>query len=490
MATADRGLVDVERFDADPDRPILHGLLEDVDIDLLGGLSPRDKIPHVLRIVDASRGSARAAASMIEVGQTISTWPQAAGEVILGASAIAEAVRRIGLGEPLGSGRVRFDVADALDDLREPTSPDPPPPDRDDRDARDSAIPAGDVAELVAQAAALAPSGGNSQPWRIENGSDRVLISLEPAYSSTMDVGFRASAVALGAAVFNARVAAAAHQVLGSVHLTEGAAHAPLTAVVHLGSDRDPELADLYQPMLARQTNRHRGIPRPLPADTAEALSSAAHGQGCRVALLTDLDQISAAAELFGEADRIRYLTGHLHADMVSELRWPSDTPDGAGIDVLSLELDAADLATLDILRRPDVMARLAQWNGGEALGAATRAAVSSCSALAVVIATGGTLTDYARGGSAAEAVWIAAQSSGLAVHPVSPVFLYANAASDFDELAPVFAPKLSRLCDDFRMLTAIAPNEVPILVLKLSNAAVASARSLRSADRRGRGVT
>ena len=79
---------------------------------------------------------------------------------------------------------------------------------------------------------------------------------------------------------------------------------------------------------------------------------------------------------------------------------------------------------------------------------------------------------------------------AGLAVHPVSPVFLYANAASDFDELAPVFAPKLSRLCDDFRMLTAIAPNEVPILVLKLSNAAVASARSLRSADRRGRGVT
>ena len=32
MATSDRGLVDVERFDLEPQRPILHGLLGDVDL--------------------------------------------------------------------------------------------------------------------------------------------------------------------------------------------------------------------------------------------------------------------------------------------------------------------------------------------------------------------------------------------------------------------------------------------------------------------------
>ena len=31
MATSDRGLVDVERFDLEPHRPILHGLLGDLD---------------------------------------------------------------------------------------------------------------------------------------------------------------------------------------------------------------------------------------------------------------------------------------------------------------------------------------------------------------------------------------------------------------------------------------------------------------------------
>ena len=53
---------------------------------------------------------------------------------------------------------------------------------------------------------------------------------------------------------------------------------------------------------------------------------------------------------------------------MISELRWPGDD-NSDGLDIRSLELAAADLATLDILRRGDVMAHLAEWDGGEALG-------------------------------------------------------------------------------------------------------------------------
>ena len=68
-------------------------------------MDARDKIPHMLRHLDVPRASAKAAASMVEVGVTLTTWPQLAGDVILGATAIAEAVRRIGLGERLQSGR-------------------------------------------------------------------------------------------------------------------------------------------------------------------------------------------------------------------------------------------------------------------------------------------------------------------------------------------------------------------------------------------------
>jgi len=73
MATSDRGLVDIERFDLEPGRPIFHGLLGDVDTATLAGLTNREKIPHVLRIIDAASLSARGAASLIEVGHTLST---------------------------------------------------------------------------------------------------------------------------------------------------------------------------------------------------------------------------------------------------------------------------------------------------------------------------------------------------------------------------------------------------------------------------------
>ncbi|MCV7170329.1 Rv1355c family protein, partial [Mycobacterium manitobense] len=120
MATSDRGLIDIERFDLEPDRPILHGLLGELDVSLLPGMSSRDKVPHILRHLEASRLSSRTAASLVEVDRSISTWPQLAGDVALGATALAEAVRRIGLGEELRSGRVRIDVSGALDRLAEP----------------------------------------------------------------------------------------------------------------------------------------------------------------------------------------------------------------------------------------------------------------------------------------------------------------------------------------------------------------------------------
>lgn len=120
MATSDRGIVDVERFDHEPRRPILHGLLGQLDLDLLPGMSSHEKIPHILRHLEAERLSPRAAASLIEIDRSLSTWPQLASDVVLGASVLAEAVRRIGLGEELRSGRTRIDVRWALNRLEEP----------------------------------------------------------------------------------------------------------------------------------------------------------------------------------------------------------------------------------------------------------------------------------------------------------------------------------------------------------------------------------
>lgn len=157
MASSDRGLIDVERYDQDPQRPILHGLLGAISTADLAGLSSSDKVPHVLRIVDAARLSDRGAASLVEVGRSLSTWPQLAGDIAVGAASVAEAVRRIGLGEALPSGRVRIDVSSALDSIAEPEPPATiAPATSTATDAPDDSQP---VLTAVATAIQRAPSG-------------------------------------------------------------------------------------------------------------------------------------------------------------------------------------------------------------------------------------------------------------------------------------------------------------------------------------------
>jgi hypothetical protein len=480
MATSDRGLVDVERFDLEPQRPILHGLLGELDVALLTGMSSRQMIPHMLRFLEAPQLSPRLVASAIEIDQTLSTWPQVAGEVVLGAAAVAEAVRRIGLGEDLRSGRARLDVDGALNRLDEPEMA----RDRSTKPAEYSDTALSGVSGVITAAAIRAPSAGNAQPWHIDMGHDTITIRLAPGHTSALDIGFRGSAVALGAAVFNAKVAAAGQQMLGPVSLLEDVGGVPLQATLRLRPGTDPELTELYQPMLARETNRQLGKSHPISADTIELMSTAAEREGARLHLLTGRDDIARAATIVAATDRARYLTPRLHSEMISELRWPSDPHLDTGIDVRSLELDSENLALLDILRRPDVMAHLAQWKAGTVLGEVTRRHLLASSAVAVISVPGGTLTDYARGGSTVEAVWITAQQHGFAVQPTSPLFLYAQDIDELSELSASFAEELEVLQKEFRQVLGIPAGAFPALVLRFAVGGPASVRSRRSFDR------
>jgi molybdopterin/thiamine biosynthesis adenylyltransferase len=481
MATSDRGLVDVERFDLEPQRPILHGLLGEVDPAALSQMTSAQKVPYLVRLLEAEQLSGRLVASAVEIDRILSSWPQVAGDVVQGATAIAEAVRRIGLGEDLRSGRTRLDVGSALDHLDQPTirhrTADPTV-------YVDQASTLPGVAGVIVGAAIRAPSGGNAQPWYVGALGNAITIGLAPEHTSTIDVGLRGSAVALGAAVFNAKVAAAAQGVLGPVSLTEYDNAVPLLAVLEMGDGGDSHLADLYQPMLARETNRRIGTASPMRANTIEQLHMVSESEGATLHLLTSRDDVDAVATILAAADRIRYLSPKLHGDMASELRWPDDQHSDTGIDVRSLELDPGDLALLEILRRPDVMDHLLQWNAGTALGADTRRRITASSGLAVIAAPGTTLADYARGGSAVEAVWIIAQQHGLAVQPIAPAFLFAVDGDDFKELSTSFERELKELKSEFLRRVGMPAGATPALVLRLTSAEPASVRSRRSLDR------
>jgi nitroreductase len=482
METSDRGVLDVERYDVDPNLPIFHGLLGDMDSAKLAGLTTAEKSPFVLRLLGASEVSARGAASMFELGQTVTGWPQLASEVTLGAVTTAAAVRRFGLSGDLPSGRVRFDVeqildglapvdtsTEAEDQLREPPPEDPVPT-------------SADPIEFIVDAARRAPSGGNVQPWRFEADANEIRFYVVPERSaSAMDVRLRGSYVAVGAALLNARVAAASIKKLGQVQLFPSGPKSDHVATLQLGDGLDASLALLQPSVPTRAANRRMGRPTPIDESTVNMFARGVEREGARLRLVTDRDRIDESAKLLAESDRLRFLIPGVHEQMLAELRWPGRDSLEEGMDVRTLEMDAGSLGALELLGRPDVMEHLSDWRAGQNLGLRTQVMISSSSGIAVITVPKADPTWYVRGGAAIERFWLSAESQGLAVQPVSPLFLYATNEEDLISLGGErHLDEMYRLSQRFSEAWDLEDGETMAMVMRVFHAAPPSVHSIR----------
>ena len=481
METSDRGVLDVERFDLEPRRPIFHGLLGDMTYETLAGLTTEQKGPFVLRLLGAADVSARAAASALELGQTISGWPQLASEVTLGGATVAAAVRRFGLGGELPSGRVRFDVDEILSGLAPVTVDNSlvndlrtPPPE-------DPATTSLDPIDRIVDAARRAPSGGNVQPWRFEADDNEVRFYLVPERSSKMDVRHRAGYLSIGAALFNARVAAAAMHMVGQIQLFPETKSSLHVATLHLGEGMDPELELLEPHLLSRASNRRMGQPGELDASMLQLMARAVEKEGARLRVITDRERIVRLATMLGEADRLRFLIPEIHNEMMREVRWPGRDSLEEGLDVRTLEMDPGSLGLMQLLGRPDVMDNLRDWRAGKILGIRTQMAVNTASGLMTVTVPRAEPHWYVRAGAAMERLWLLADKMGVQMQPVSPLYLFATTDEEMAELGGERRfHELSEHAERFRDIWNLGDTEALGMVFRVFHAEAPSVHSIR----------
>jgi molybdopterin/thiamine biosynthesis adenylyltransferase/nitroreductase len=485
METNDRGMLDVERFDLEPDRPILHGLVGNIQASAMRGLTTAEKVPFVLAIIGDV--SPRAAASMVDIDTTLETWPQLASAVSLGAAINADTVRRIALGTFRDSGRFYVDLERIVGQ----------PEDRDDSEPLTiqphANEPLGSKAapeiEAIVRLASLAPSGGNCQPWRFvaDDASGNVVLECWHAQErseSLLDFEGRAAHLALGAALENARLACRKMELRASIKRLP----APGIAwTLHMGADglpRTPDDEALASAIEQRVTNRKLAARQPLPDGVAEALVRVAESAGARLDLLTAPDAMARAGEIIARGEKLRILHPVLHREMMREVRW---TPEEAertkdGLDLATLELGAADAAGLQLLRSPAIARTIRRVRGGEGLKKLTRKAVAAASAIGLV-RVGGVrdLLAHIRGGEVVQRVWLYATSRGLAVQPLTAVLylvarLEDGGAEGFDERDRV---ELEAIRNDLDDLFG-AFDGARMMVMRFAVTGPPSARSLR----------
>jgi tRNA A37 threonylcarbamoyladenosine dehydratase len=116
MDTNDKGMLDVERFDLEPERHIFHGSVNELEElspeelkSKLNSLTIPEKVSYLARIIGFENLSEGMKISLGEMNKSIVGWPQLASAVTLGGAMVTDISRKILLDQFTTSGRFFVD---------------------------------------------------------------------------------------------------------------------------------------------------------------------------------------------------------------------------------------------------------------------------------------------------------------------------------------------------------------------------------------------
>lgn len=467
MDTSDRGMMDVERFDLEPARPLLHGLMDGLHSAGLQGLSNEEKVPHILRMLEVDQVSLRLRASFMEVDRSLPSWPQLASSVLAGGACTADIARRILLGAPVASGRYYFDPEEIIpgkppQSVRSTAIPANPWPvikpatllrNAEVQPLPSNCIPlAAETAERIVAAAVLAPSGGNIQPWHFVFERGCVFLFADAHQGHSM-LNYRnlGTWMALGAAVENAILEAAALHIRLEVEWMPHSEdpHLPVAVLYQLkGSPAAPWSTGLCAQIPLRYTDRRKGSRSALPAEVVRNATAMAGEAGLESFYCSEPKALEAMAEIVGQTDLIRLLDPWGYRDFIQEIRW-SDAEaleTGDGVDIETLELTAAEKAGLQLLRDPQLMQFLGLRGLGSGLAKMGSDSIRNAAGVFGIWSRmpETQVHDWLHFGRVMERLWLYFTEAGISCQPCAPFFFLYHRLKRAQEKEYVFAPELS----------------------------------------------
>lgn len=498
MDTSDRGMLDIERFDLEPDRPLLHGLMGEVKPAEIKGLTNEQKIPYILPMIGGENISARMKASMMEVEESINTWPQLATSVILGGAVSADVSRRILLNQFHDSGRYYIDLEELVANKKPYKYPEidekPSPLSFHDLENEIEGLTiqgndalAKDEIEAIVTAACLAPTGGNSQPWKWVYHNNALLLFHDIHYSfSFLDYKNYGSYVGFGAAFENIELKAAQLGYATTIQLFPKGDKSLFIAIVTFNKSNAAPKDDLVNYIETRLTNRNLGEYYTISQNEIEKITaSVAKIKDASLKFITDRNEINKLARVIAAADKIRMMHPQGHRDtFFSEMRWTPTEAESTrdGIDIATVGVSAGEAAGLAMAKDYKAIEYLKAWGKGEAFEKLTKKGAAVASAIVLVKMPTATKVDYIEGSKAMQRVWLETTRLGFAVQPVSvPLFMFRRLTEGNGEgLSTEDMDKLQALKQEYGLILSGYESEGHIFMLKLSKATEPKVKALR----------
>lgn len=267
--------------------------------------------------------------------------------------------------------------------------------------------------EAAADAALLAPSVHNTQPWVLVLHPDRIDVRADRGRQlHVLDPGGRELLLSVGAAVLNARAELAVRGRAVEVDRLPRPGDRDLVAVLRLvAGPPDPDLARLAPQVRARRTNRRGYADDPVPTSVLDRVHAAAAAEDTVVVPVLTEDQHRLVARLAQAADAEQ----NADAAYRHELRTWTNREDGRGDGVPPTTVPRVDGGAQDAVPVRDFDTR-----GAGALPAETRAGRTG--ALVVLASHADDERAWVRAGEAMERVLLELTADGWAAGPLSQV--------------------------------------------------------------------
>ncbi|SMD03367.1 Rv1355c family protein [Pedobacter africanus] len=502
MEGSDRCTIDIERFDLEPDRPVLHGYVAHMDMAAFKNLKSLDeKLPYIAPVTGVETLSPRMKASAIEIMTTISTWPQLASAVTYGGGITADLSRKILLGGLKVSGRFFIDMDELISDEN--------PKAENDQEKAAKQLSVSEVEQLLSDrkiktetsgdllseeliatliaAAGKAPSGGNNQPWHWHYRQGTLHLFMNRKVSGAyLDPDYISSYTSLGAAIENLLLEAAVKGLVVNWQFTPE--HFPEHIALFsfkTGGQASEQEKSLAAQIANRHTNRNAGLTQEISETDLQELQNTIGGSEINLQWLKGAEEKTALGEISGEADLLRMFIPAAHHDfIVKEMRWTkeeiTETEDGIGIN--TLDLSNNDQIGLRLMKDERAVQFLKKIKGGSAFKKLALKQFQSSPAIGLITLPESNPLNYLKGGMAVEKMWLAATALGYQIHPVNVplIFFYKNNFQELNDLSEENRNQIFNLHQKFKHLFKITDNIAEIFLFRIFKAESSPQRTIR----------
>ena len=502
MDTSDRGMLDIERFDLEPSRPIMHGMVSDDAAANIDKWSSRERLAMVMDMVGVEKISPRLKASLLEVEQSLKTWPQLASSVALGGAITTIAARRILLNETIPSGRHYIDIDEVLNTEKpslkdSPTDQKPAPLSFDECEKMIDELKKSKpqealnldnrIIEDIVEQACWAPSGGNVQPWKWIYKKGVLSLFHDQHYSySFLDFKNRGSLIGLGAALENVVQRATIHGLKADISFLAHDFDDHFIAQVQFFEEKElatDEFFKLGANLNVRLTNRLKSKTlKPLNEELKADVSQHLEGTGFSVKWLEG-EKLKKMAQIVGAVERQRILDPWGHEDFIAEARWTKEEAESScnGVDIRTLDLDESDLVGFKLIKDAQAIEHLRSWDKGQALIKMSTDSLENSSALALLYCDDHSTESVLKGGRLVERLWVYLNKKGLAYQPVSPAtFMFARLRMEDESSSPYLIEELKKLRKEYLELLELPESVNDLFLARLFFAEEPAVKSLR----------